>query len=123
MRIADQLDTLRAALPGCDFVAFGDLGTQLILRTSSARSRPQEQLDQIANSAAQMFTLQAATHTDLMATEPEDGIVVLTPTEARFLLRSDRNKADFLCCAVPLGTSIAAIQGPARQFLNDVGGG
>jgi hypothetical protein len=109
-------------MSGCDFVAFGDLGTQLILRTSGPQLRPQEQLDQIARNAAQMFALQDAALPGMNATACKEGIVVLTPSEARLLLRSDRNKADFLCCAVPLNSPIAEIEGAARQFLNNIDG-
>ncbi len=123
MNIAEKLDALRNTLPACDLVAFGDLGTRLVLRTSATRPCPQEQLDRIAALAARSFALSDAVHAELGLPAPEQDILVLTAQDTRLLARSRRNAADFLCCSVPPGKAVPPLSGPAHAFLDDIAEG
>lgn len=51
MDVTDKLDALRSDLPGCLLVAFTDLGTKLVLCTSSTVKPGQEELDRLSDLA------------------------------------------------------------------------
>jgi len=99
MGIAESLDDLRRENPGCSLVAFGDLRTHLVLRTSSETPCAQEHLDRICTLAAQTFSSCDLIHK--AGDTPETGgtaAVVLTANETTVFVRSDTDKSDFICC-------------------------
>lgn len=122
MNIAERMATLREEAPACRLVAFGDAETRLILRTDSDATHPQEYLDRIAQDAAQAFTFFDAATVDGGGDEAAKSIVMMTPDHTRLLVRSGRNKADFLCCEMPLKSGIEGAEQAAARFLDDVAG-
>ena len=126
MSLATQLDTLRAELSGCSLVAFGDLGAKLTLRASSARSRPQDQLDDLcAQAAGSLESKQARLMSEKISgrTSVLQEAIVLTATEARVFLRSRDDSDDVLCCV--FGGAADAYRGleTARQAFDRISGG
>ncbi len=128
MNIAERLDTMRQAAPGCDLIAFGDLGTRLVLRSSATTQPPQEYLDQLCAQADHGFVLQDAlagqvsSHPDTM---PE--VMVITPQETRIYIRAqnaDQDTAsDAILCVCDSEITAKALIAPAINLLNDLAGG
>ena len=128
MNIAEQLDTMRQAAPGCDLIAYGDLGTRLVLRSSATTQPPQEYLDQLCAQAGHGFGLQdvlasqVSSHHD---TVPE--VMVITPQETRIYIRSqnaDQDTAsDAILCVCDSEITAKALIAPAINLLNDLAGG
>ena len=97
MKIARALDDLRAGHRGCDLVAFGDLGTRLVLRSSCDATRPQEFFDQLCSQAARAFALSDGLPRP-EGQEAGDEVVVLTPLDTRVFVRSAGDGSDFIGC-------------------------
>lgn len=102
MNISAQLDGLRMAVSGCSLVAFGDLDARLVLRASSDKPRPQEQLDELCSQAAGFLSDAAgnAVMTRVFG-EPGDApteAIVLTSDDVRVFVRSPGPQADVVCC-------------------------
>lgn len=121
MSIATSLDTLRRDIPGCTLVAFGDLGTRLVLRTSSDTHCAQEQLDQICTQAAQLFSSCDLIEqvSGLSRTGPAHA-TVLGPGETTVLVRSEIDAADFICCICTPDHPINDIATKAAGTLRDI---
>ena len=102
MSVAGELDRLRAALPGCSLVVFGDLYSQITLCVSTRDKHPQEQLDSICVAAGHLLDSPAAARVASVMGVPDDGklsrAVVLGPRETQVYLRSPIEDADVLCC-------------------------
>lgn len=98
MTLVEQLDSLRAAAPGCGLVAFGDLNTRLVLRTSARAPWPQERLDELCAQAARCF---ASTDTGALADHfggaRQTEAVLLEPDSLRLFLRAPKDESDLLC--------------------------
>jgi hypothetical protein len=52
MPLGERLDRCRSEVAGCELVAYGDLGSGLILRSSSHQPCPRERLDALCDAAA-----------------------------------------------------------------------
>ncbi|MDU8927835.1 hypothetical protein RXV86_10610 [Alisedimentitalea sp. MJ-SS2] len=121
MSIAASLDDLRRDNPGCSLVAFGDLGTRLVLRASSDAPCAQEHYDRICAQAAQVFSscdvvAEASGHSCKDAT----AATMLTQTETRIFVRSPADKVDFICCVCEPGHSSDAITSMAATALREI---
>lgn len=127
MSISEQLDGLRAAIPGCSLVAFGDLDARLVLRSSSDRPRPQERLDELCAQAASVLSDAAG---DMMLTQlfgksghaPTDAMV-LTQSETRIFVRSEGPQADVLCCVCDTTDAARQATAAARSTLQKISEG
>lgn len=118
MTIDQGLDGLRDNHPGCRLAAFGDLGTRLMLRTSSDDTHPQEYLDRICAQAAQNFALSDKVCPDETASGAGcQDVVIVTPQDARVMVRSADNPSDFLCCICDPAAPLTAIAQEAAQVL------
>lgn len=115
MTIADELDGLRRAIPGCSAVVLGDMSARLVLRASLARQMPQETLDRICATAASLLTGPLA---DVAASEGSAGHVALIGGGGvRIFVRSPADEADMLCCLCPPDVDINGAAGLARSAL------
>lgn len=128
MNIAERLDTMRRATPGCDLIAFGDLGTRLVLRSSAVSQPPQEYLDQLCAQADHGFGLQDALASQMSShsgTVPE--VMVITPQETRIYIRSqnaDQDTAsDAILCVCDSEITAKSLISPAITLLNNLAGG
>ena len=117
MTIAERLDELRARHSGCVLVAFGDLDTRLILRTSAEEALPQEQLDRLCNQAVDTFSLSDAARAD---ESRGSEAFVMTPMDTRIIVRSEAGGSDFLCCVCEGDEAVPAIAECAREVLREV---
>jgi hypothetical protein len=124
MTIAEQIDSLRLSLPGCSLVAFGDVTTQLVLRSSQSQAIHREHLDQLCDEAGGCFSLIDTANIALSAYEdmqeaPKEAVVV-TRSQAKVFVKSGRNDADFLCliCSLPFEPTSAVAA--ARSTLDKI---
>ncbi len=128
MNIAERLETIRQTTPGCELIAFGDLGTRLVLRSSAVSQPPQEYLDQLCAQADHGFDLQDALASQVSPhpeTVPE--VMVITAQEIRIYIRSktaDQDTAsDAILCVCDSAITAKALVAPAITLLNDLAGG
>ncbi len=99
MSLDAEIDALRAALPECSLVAFGDAGTRLMLRASHQEAFQREYLDALCALAANCFDMQDAAPGG-GENEGQDQpceAFVLTPANTRVFVKSGSG-SDFLCC-------------------------
>jgi hypothetical protein len=128
MDIAGRLTSLRETTPGCALVAFGDLGTRLVLRSSAAVQVPQEYLDQLCAQAEHGFCLQ-----DALAgwnTPRGDGpaeVIVVTSREVRIYIRrpgaAPDTASDAILCVCDSEHIARTLVSPAMILLSDLSGG
>ena len=128
MDIAGRLNALRDTTPGCALVAFGDLGTRLVLRSSAKGQQPQEYLDQLCTQAAHGFSLQdALADQATLSGEDTAEVVVVTPQETRVYLRNpDASKDtanDAILCVCDTEHSARSLVPPAMALLGDLSEG
>lgn len=122
MSVAAQLDNLRASLPDCSLVAFGDLFSQITLCVSTRDKHPQEQLDALCITAGNLLNGPAAHCTTTALGMPDgkalDQAVILSPAGLQVFLRSPVDDADVLCCVCSLGADIEKTAAQARSTLS-----
>lgn len=118
MTLSDNLDRFRGALSGCRLVSFGDLGSGLALRTSSADATPprQERLDAMFREAAQGFEVFDAC--DAPSSTEGAAVIVARRDELRLYLRSGHRQSDLLCCVLTDTAAIAPAAAAARLFFD-----
>lgn len=128
MNIAKRLDAMRQAAPGCELIAFGDLGTRLVLRSSAASQPPQEYLDRLCAQADHGFGLQDVLASQVSSrdgTVPE--VMVITPQETRIYIRAlnsgQDTASDAILCVCDSEMTAKALIAPAISLLNDLAGG
>lgn len=102
MSVAQELDTLRSAVPGCSLVIFGDLFSQITLCVSSSTKIKQEKLDAYCVSAGNLLGGEMADSVARVLGVPQSGrlaqAAILNPGETQVFLRSPFEDADVLCC-------------------------
>lgn len=126
MTVQAQLDELRAAIPGCTLVAYGDRAARLVLRTSAAVAWRQELLDRLCARGAHSLT--AAEQLDVRLTgvgEPPDvpsakgcEAVVATDGDVRVFVGADRADGEVLCCVLAPGADTHVALAKARAVLD-----
>jgi predicted regulator of Ras-like GTPase activity (Roadblock/LC7/MglB family) len=121
MSIADQLDDLRRAIPGCSAVVLGDLSAGLVLRASLARQMPQEELDRLCALAAAVLAGPVAVAA--ANGSGADHAALLSGGNVRVFVRSPGDDADVLCCLCPPDVDITAAAALARSVLAGIAAG
>lgn len=119
MTIDRHLADLRAALPGCALVAYGDLSAKLMLRTNADTAWPQEQLDALCKTAGARFDLAAAVSD---AGPGPRHAVVMTARDTRVFVGSDSDDADLLACVCHGAADTEVILKHATAALQDITG-
>jgi len=120
MTIDRHLEDLRAGLPGCSLVAYGDLSANLMLRTSADRAWAQEHLDALCKTASARFDLARS-----LRGTAEGGprhAIVLTERDTRVFVGSDQDEADLLCCVCSGTADAEDILTKATATLQDISG-
>lgn len=127
MLVSDRLDAVRADLPGCVLIAYGDARSHLILRVSTENRWPQEQLDALCRQGAGSFdgpeAQVVAKLSGLEKTGPMTSAILMTPQDTRVFSRVTGDDADMVCCVcrgqVDPNETIKA----AETVLHDILGG
>lgn len=114
MSMTDQLQVLRAALPGCEIAAFGDADARLILKADHGKGVPREVLDSYCAEAVDWFLATQQVGRTEVAT-----CMVMTASDMRVYLRK-QNRSDFLflVCSLEANEDEAIAKGTA--LLRDV---
>ena len=123
MSVADELDKLRATLPGCTLVAFGDLNARIVLCASASEKRPQEQLDALCMAASDTLD---GTHADPLAKalggERLTEAVTVGSGQVHLFLRSHLDVSDALFCTFADQTDIEEMVDAGRKTLHRISG-
>jgi hypothetical protein len=123
MSVADELDRLRASLPGCALVAFGDLGARIVLCASDAEKRPQEKLDALCLAADTCLNGDTGGGDALAGLLGDGGLrqaVALRPGGVTVFLRSSTDANDALFCAFTDQTDVPTVLTRADETLNRI---
>jgi len=122
MNVTARLDKLRATLPGCSLVVFGDLFSQITLCVSSQDKHPQEQLDALCVSAGVMLDGNVAQSAAAALGMPDrhalTRAVVLGPLFQHVYLRSPVDPADVLCCVLSVTSDVERATVRATETLH-----
>lgn len=111
MTIAQELESLRQAVPGCQIAAYADLGSRLVLSVSAPKRPQQEELDALSERAALLLDGPA-----LGAALPDEAID-MTPDRTTACLRSRAEPNEVLCCVGSSGMDVAVLMDAARAAL------
>ena len=105
MNIQSHLDELRDDISGCVLTAFGDLSSDLILRSSSTGTMPRERLDQLCETAAWSFdVVEAMEQSDgPRVKETEQTVVYFNSKTAKVFARNTAEPHDVTCTLVNAG--------------------
>ncbi|MCX7300381.1 MAG: hypothetical protein NTX73_08395 [Rhodobacterales bacterium] len=120
MNIAARLEELRYPFPGCRTLVLADLAAGLVLGTNSGNTRPQEQLDRLAQSAGRLLNVTFPS-TALLSSTIHTVIVI----EGDVLQTFITNPADgevAICCTGSRTIDTAALATRARALLAELGG-
>jgi hypothetical protein len=124
MSVLDELDKLRATLPGCTLVAFGDLATNIVLCASADPKRPQEALDALCASASDALN---GAHADDMAqalAAPHLAeAIMIGAGESHVFLRSQHDAQDALFCSFDGPADLTASIAAGRSALDRIAAG
>jgi len=128
MNLAARLETMRQGVPGCTLVAFGDLGTRLVLRCSAEFSPPQEFLDELCTQAEHGFLLQdALLGSDSARDWIPSEVSVVTPHETRMYIRApgtaQETANDAILCVCDTEETAREMIAPAKTLLDDLSRG
>jgi hypothetical protein len=111
--ILDQLDRLCAQFPACNVVAYTDLTTGMVLGSGSRQRPPQEQLDHLCQTAADLLDIcvgQGLVQTAIMVDGDTVGV----------FLRSAGQPTEALCCDCTTAIDIAAFANAATAALTAI---
>ncbi len=122
MSLEDELETLRAAVPGCRVAAFVDLRAQLVLLSKAAQRPKQEWLDRLARTGATLLPLSAS---PLMTAAAWDGALpdeaaVISAEGLRIYARLPEDLSEALCCDCAPGADAGAVLAAARATLRRI---
>lgn len=121
MSVLDELDKLRATLPGCTMVAFGDLTARIVLCASAAEKRPQEELDALCMAASVSLDGDAANSVaHVLGGEKLSQAVAVSSGEIRLFLRSHLDACDALFCTFTDHTDIREMVAAGRSTLHKI---
>ncbi|MEX0285263.1 MAG: hypothetical protein AB3N23_11690 [Paracoccaceae bacterium] len=120
MTVGGHLDTLRASLPGCTLVAYGDVSAQLVLRTSTDSAWPQEKLDDLCKSGARQFGLVDAMSPFRQSANPTREAIVTTRRDVRVYVGAPGAAGDVLCCVCRSGIDTDHVIHEARAALSNL---
>lgn len=115
MTFSDRIHALRAEIPGCRLVAFGDVRTRLVLKASHDVDVRREVLDQLCEEAASCFELIGTTGGN---TADQNQAMVLTPEDMRIYVNGADTTSDFLCLVCDLQSDPDMITTIGQQALH-----
>lgn len=87
------LADFRSRLPDCELVVFADIGSRTVLGSDGALRYPQEHLDALCDTAAELFR----DGPDLGA-GPVEHVMFVSATGSRVFLRAANSPREALCC-------------------------
>ncbi len=122
MTVSEQLDALRADIPGCVLAAFGDVAAQLVLRSSADSPWSQEKLDDLCRTGARQFALSDALTGFRAAPEGMREAIVATRRDVRVFVAAPAPAGDILCCVCRSSAQTGQVVHKARTALSELMG-
>ena len=125
MDVTDKLDALRSELPGCQLVAFADLGSKLVLCTSAAAKPGQEELDHLSEQA-QVALDGAVAEGAAPVLRGGDGdrragtAVLVSGHDAKVFLRAPGELAEALICVCAPDADLRKVVDCGRSALDGI---
>ena len=118
MSLADRIDALRRQFEDCNAVTVADLSTGMALYSSTKTKLPQEQMDQLCDTALHLLigAIPALLRQDLQTAIIVDGSAV------ELFLRGSAPGSEVLCCNCSIGIDPAAFATAATRLLTDIAG-
>ncbi len=127
MSIAGWLDSLRRDFPVCKLAAFADLSAGMVLASSADAPVPQERLDRLCATAAELLAGDSARRIAAVCAQPLDQwpahAMAIDGEEIGLFLRSDHEASDALCCLVETAQDMEDFLVSARQKLDAISAG
>ena len=105
------LNAFRRTLVDCELAAYVDLGSRTVLSSDGALHYPQEYLDALCASAADLFD--AAPN----AEGPVEHVLFLSPTGSRGFFRDVSDPNEALCCICTAEVNVETLIANARAAL------
>ncbi len=105
------LNAFRKKLADCDLAVYVDLGSRTVLSSDGALHYPQEFLDALGASAADLF--EAAPKVE----RPVEHVLFLSPTGCRGFFRGPSDPNEALCCICSAEVSMEQLIDNARSAL------
>ena len=116
MSILAELTDLCAAFPACRAVAYCDLMTGMVLCSSTRIKTPQEQLDQLGQTATDLLD------SDFMLAGPTQNAVLVQGGDIWLVLRSATQPTEALCCECSLDIDLDRLLHHAARILAEISG-
>lgn len=125
MDMTETLDALRSDLPGCSLVAFTDLGSRLVLCTSTGSKPAQEDLDRLSEMAQTVLDGPVAEGAApvLIAggSDGQAGVAMLVSgQEAKVFLRAPGEAAEALICVCAPDADLKKVVDCGRAALDGI---
>ncbi|MBF9035443.1 hypothetical protein HKCCE2091_14445 [Rhodobacterales bacterium HKCCE2091] len=106
------LSEFRSRLPGCDLVVYADIASRTVLASDGALRYPQEYLDALCLSAAELLAPGSG-----LGGEPAAEVLFLTETGARAFFRAPDATGESLCCICAPEIDVTDLRREARAAL------
>ncbi|WP_413718020.1 hypothetical protein [Silicimonas sp. MF1-12-2] len=125
MDVTETLDAMRSELPGCSLIAFTDLGSKLVLCSSSAGKPAQEELDSLSE-LAQTVLDGIVAEGAAPVLENGDGdrragtAMLLSGTDAKVFLRAPGDAAEALVCVCAPEADLRKVVDCGRSALDTI---
>lgn len=125
MDVTEKLDAMRSELPGCSLIAFTDLGSKLVLCSSSAGKPAQEELDRLSELAHVMLdgavAEGAAPVLDGGQGDTRAGTaMLLSGNEAKVFMRAPGEAAEALVCVCAPEADLRKVVDCGRSTLDTI---
>lgn len=122
MKIADQLDGLRAQFPACDIAAFADLSTGMVLASTAAKKITQERLDDLCRCAADalrgpLFKTVGGTIVN-RETDTISYVIRLSASGVELFVEAPAESDEALCLVCAHGVDVDGLVQTARALLD-----
>ena len=125
MDVTETLDAMRSELPGCSLIAFTDLGSKLVLCSSSVGKPAQEELDSLSE-LAQTVLDGIVAEGAAPVLENGDGdrragtAMLLSGTDAKVFLRAPGDAAEALVCVCAPEADLRKVLDCGRSALDTI---
>ena len=122
--ILDQLNALRADFPECHTVALADISSGTVLCVSAKQKHPQERMDALCATAAELLDGEAAqAFSQALVTPLSEKLqesVVMAKLETYLFLRSPQDQMEAMLCVCSADVDIENFLQGARSCLKTI---
>ena len=122
--ISEHLDALRAEFPECHTVALADISSGTVLCVSSKQKHPQERLDVLCSTAAELLDGETAQSFSNALAMPQTASmqesVVMAISETYLFLRSPQDPMEAMFCICAASIDVDGFLQSARSSLKSI---